>query len=111
MITVSLYANRRLYSSIEARYITLADIIEYVEKDIKFTVIHFDTKKDITSQTLVKALIWLERDLPCSTLIDLIKNASSEKGKSTALNMLSFAKTTAAEKKEGMTYSHVGRKI
>ena len=109
MITISLYANRRIYSPLKAGYITLADIIEYVEKDIKFTVINFNTKEDVTTQTLIKALIELNEDLPRELLINLIKTASSKKGKATALNMLSFARTTIAEKKEGRTYSHVGR--
>jgi hypothetical protein len=72
-------------------------------------VIHFDTKKDITNQTLIKALIEVKEDLPSELLRDLIKNASSRKGKAAAINMLSFARVTPAEKIGNSKTNKLGR--
>ena len=50
------YPNRRLYDTVESRYITLADIKEHVMNDVAFTVIDKKTGDDITRPILLQVI-------------------------------------------------------
>lgn len=50
------YPNRRLYDTVESRYITLADIRRLVVDGIDFTVIDKKTQADITRSILLQVI-------------------------------------------------------
>jgi polyhydroxyalkanoate synthesis repressor PhaR len=50
------YPNRRLYDTVESRYITLADIRRLVVERIDFTVIDKKTQADITRSILLQVI-------------------------------------------------------
>lgn len=50
------YPNRRLYDTVESRYITLADIRRLVIERIEFTVIDKKTQADITRSILLQVI-------------------------------------------------------
>jgi polyhydroxyalkanoate synthesis repressor PhaR len=56
MIHVKKYPNRRLYDTVESRYITLADIRRLVIERIDFTVIDKKSQTDITRSILLQVI-------------------------------------------------------
>lgn len=50
------YPNRRLYDTVESRYITLADVRRLVVERIDFTVIDKKTQADITRSILLQVI-------------------------------------------------------
>ncbi len=54
--TIKKYPNRRLYDTVESRYITLADIRKLVIDRIEFTVIDKKTQQDITRAILLQVI-------------------------------------------------------
>ena len=50
------YPNRRLYDTVESRYITLADIRRLVVGRVDFTVIDKKTQTDITRSILLQVI-------------------------------------------------------
>jgi polyhydroxyalkanoate synthesis repressor PhaR len=54
--TIKKYPNRRLYDTVESRYITLADIRRLVIDRIDFVVIDKKTQEDITRSILVQVI-------------------------------------------------------
>jgi polyhydroxyalkanoate synthesis repressor PhaR len=54
--TVKKYPNRRLYDTVESRYITLADIRRLVLERIDFVVIDKKTQGDITRSILLQVI-------------------------------------------------------
>jgi polyhydroxyalkanoate synthesis repressor PhaR len=54
--TIKKYPNRRLYDTVESRYITLADIRRLVVERIEFTVIDKKTQADITRSILLQVI-------------------------------------------------------
>lgn len=50
------YPNRRLYDTVESRYITLADIRKLVLERIEFTVVDKKTQEDITRAILLQVI-------------------------------------------------------
>jgi polyhydroxyalkanoate synthesis repressor PhaR len=54
--TIKKYPNRRLYDTIESRYVTLADIRELVIGNIAFSVIDQRTRTDITQCILLQVI-------------------------------------------------------
>jgi len=50
------YPNRRLYDTVESRYITLADIRKLVVDRVDFTVIDKKTQEDITRSILLQVI-------------------------------------------------------
>ena len=71
------YANRKLYDTAQASYITLVDLFEYVKNDIPVRIINNVNAEDITASVLLSALVEQEKtinDLSVSdTLIMLTK--------------------------------------
>jgi len=54
--TIKKYPNRRLYDTVESRYITLADIRRLVIDRIDFVVIDKKTQEDITRSILLQVI-------------------------------------------------------
>src|SRR5258708_39212018 len=54
--TIKKYPNRRLYDTVESRYITLADIRRVVIERIDFVVIDKKTQGDITRSILLQGI-------------------------------------------------------
>lgn len=50
------YPNRRLYDTVESRYITLADIRRLVTTEIEFVVVDKKTQEDITRLILLQVI-------------------------------------------------------
>jgi polyhydroxyalkanoate synthesis repressor PhaR len=50
------YPNRRLYDTVESRYITLADVRRLVVERIEFVVIDKKTQADITRSILLQVI-------------------------------------------------------
>ena len=60
--TIKKYPNRRLYDTVESRYITLADIRRLVIERIDFVVIDKKTQQDITRPILLQVIAEQEHD-------------------------------------------------
>ena len=56
------YPNRRLYDTVESRYITLADIRRLVVDKIDFVVVDKKTQEDITRSILLQVIAEQEHD-------------------------------------------------
>jgi polyhydroxyalkanoate synthesis repressor PhaR len=54
--TIKKYPNRRLYDTVESRYITLADIRRLVIERIDFVVVDKKTQGDITRSILLQVI-------------------------------------------------------
>ena len=50
------YPNRRLYDTVESRYITLADIRRLVVEKVEFVVVDKKTQEDITRTILLQVI-------------------------------------------------------
>ncbi len=76
------YSNRKLYDTVESRYVTLPQIAELVRKGEDVRIIDNNSKEDLTSVTLAQILYEEERKqsraLPLAALKDLI-HTSGEK--------------------------------
>lgn len=76
------YSNRKLYDTVESRYVTLPQIAALVRKGEDVRIIDNNSKEDLTSVTLAQILYEEERKqsraLPLAALKDLI-HASGEK--------------------------------
>ncbi len=79
---VKRYSNRKLYDTVESRYVTLPQIAELVRKGEDVRIIDNNTKEDLTGVTLAQILYEEERKqssaLPLTALKDLI-NTSRER--------------------------------
>jgi len=60
--TIKKYPNRRLYDTVESRYITLADIRRLVVERIDFVVIDKKSQTDITRSILLQVIAEQEHD-------------------------------------------------
>lgn len=56
------YPNRRLYDTVESRYITLADVRRLVIERVEFVVIDKKTQQDITRNILLQVIAEQEHD-------------------------------------------------
>ena len=54
------YPNRRLYDTVESRYITLADVRRLVLERVEFVVIDKKTDEDITAKVLAQIILDLD---------------------------------------------------
>ncbi|QQR89294.1 MAG: polyhydroxyalkanoate synthesis regulator DNA-binding domain-containing protein [Myxococcales bacterium] len=54
------YANRKLYDTRESRYITLAQVAEYVRKGEDIRIVDNKSKEDLTSMTLAQVIYYEE---------------------------------------------------
>jgi polyhydroxyalkanoate synthesis repressor PhaR len=83
------YTNRKLYDTTQHAYVTLEDIAEYVINGVDIQVIDNKTKNDITSVTLLQALVEREKRLVRPSDTELLKRIlSSREG-----NLLGYIKS------------------
>jgi len=71
------YSNRKLYDTIESKYVTLNDISEMIRKGVDVKIIDNQTNKDITSSILAHVLFNEEKSrssLSINILKELIKS-------------------------------------
>jgi len=71
------YSNRKLYDTIESKYVTLNDISEMIRKGVDVKIIDNQTNKDITSSVLAHVLFNEEKSrssLSINILKELIKS-------------------------------------
>ncbi len=76
--TIKKYPNRRLYDTVESRYITLADIRRLVIERIDFVVIDKKSQSDITRSILLQVIAEQEHDgeplMSCDFLAQVIRS-------------------------------------
>ena len=60
--SIKKYPNRRLYDTVESRYITLADIRRLVIERIDFVVVDKKSQEDITRSILLQVIAAQEHD-------------------------------------------------
>ena len=76
--TIKKYPNRRLYDTVESRYITLADIRRLVIERIDFVVIDKKTQGDITRSILLQVIAEQEHGgeplMSCDFLSQVIRS-------------------------------------
>ena len=76
--TIKKYPNRRLYDTVESRYITLADIRRLVVERIDFVVIDKKSQSDITRSILLQVIAEQEHDgeplMSCDFLAQVIRS-------------------------------------
>ncbi len=80
---VKRYSNRKLYDTVESRYVTLPQIADLVRRGEDVTIIDNNTKEDLTRVTMAQILYEEERKqqsraLPLAALKDLL-HASGER--------------------------------
>jgi polyhydroxyalkanoate synthesis repressor PhaR len=59
--TVRKYPNRRLYDTVESRYVTLVDMRRLIRDNIEFVVVDRKTDEDITNPVLLQVIAEEER--------------------------------------------------
>ena len=73
------YANRKLYDTVESRYVTLEEIAEMVKAGTEVRILDNRTKEDLTSVTLAQIIFEEEKKtskMSLRTLKDLIRHGS-----------------------------------
>lgn len=76
---VKRYSNRKLYDTVESRYVTLPQIAEYVRQGEDVRIVDNTTKEDLTRMTLAQILYEEERKqsrLPLGALKELLHSSS-----------------------------------
>ncbi len=70
------YTNRKLYDTVESRYVTLDEIAEMVKQGVEVKIIDNRTKEDLTSVTLAQIVFEEEKkknQMPLSVLREIIR--------------------------------------
>src|ERR671919_2272239 len=71
------YTNRKLYDTVESRYVTLDEIAEMVKKGVEVRIIDNKSKEDLTSVTLAQIIFEEEKKknrMPLSVLREIIRH-------------------------------------
>jgi polyhydroxyalkanoate synthesis repressor PhaR len=70
------YTNRKLYDTVESRYVTLDEIAEMVKQNVEVKIVDNRTKEDLTSVTLAQIVFEEEKkknQMPLSVLREIIR--------------------------------------
>jgi polyhydroxyalkanoate synthesis repressor PhaR len=70
------YTNRKLYDTVESRYVTLDEIAEMVKQGVEVKILDNRTKEDLTSVTLAQIVFEEEKkknQMPLSVLREIIR--------------------------------------
>src|SRR5229473_1509927 len=70
------YTNRKLYDTVESRYVTLDEIAEMVKQGIEVKIVDNRTKEDLTSVTLAQIVFEEEKkksQMPLDVLREIIR--------------------------------------
>lgn len=73
------YTNRKLYDTVESRYVTLDEIAEMVKQGVEVKIVDNRTKEDLTSVTLAQIVFEEEKkknQMPLSVLREIIRRPS-----------------------------------
>ena len=73
------YTNRKLYDTVESRYVTLDEIADMVKQGVEVKIIDNRTKEDLTNVTLAQIVFEEEKKqntMPLSVLRDIIRSPS-----------------------------------
>jgi polyhydroxyalkanoate synthesis repressor PhaR len=71
------YTNRKLYDTVESRYVTLDEIAEMVKRGVEVKIVDNRSKEDLTSVTLAQIVFEEEKkknQMPLSLLREIIKH-------------------------------------
>ncbi|MGA9522949.1 MAG: polyhydroxyalkanoate synthesis regulator DNA-binding domain-containing protein [Myxococcaceae bacterium] len=71
------YTNRKLYDTVESRYVTLDEIAEMVKQGVEVRIVDNRTKEDLTSVTLAQIIFEEEKKknrMPLSVLREIIRH-------------------------------------
>src|SRR5437773_6091784 len=71
------YTNRKLYDTVESRYVTLDEIAEMVKLGVEVKVVDNRSKEDLTSVTLAQIIFEEEKkknQMPLSVLREIIRH-------------------------------------
>ena len=75
------YTNRKLYDTVESRYVTLDEIAEMVKQGVEVKIIDNRTKEDLTSVTLAQIVFEEEKKttrMPLSVLREIIRRPGEQ---------------------------------
>lgn len=73
------YTNRKLYDTVESRYVTLDEIAEMVKQGVEVKIVDNRTKEDLTSVTLAQIVFEEEKkknQMPLTVLREIIRHPS-----------------------------------
>ncbi len=73
------YTNRKLYDTVESRYVTLDEIAEMVKRGVEVKIVDNRSKEDLTSVTLAQIVFEEEKkknQMPLSVLREIIRRPS-----------------------------------
>src|SRR3954469_9642033 len=71
------YTNRKLYDTVESRYVTLDEIAEMIKQGLEVKIVDNRTKEDLTSVTLAQIIFEEEKKqshMPLSVLREIIRH-------------------------------------
>ncbi|MBX7115756.1 MAG: transcriptional regulator [Myxococcaceae bacterium] len=71
------YTNRKLYDTVESRYVTLDEIAEMVKQGVEVQIVDNRTKEDLTSVTLAQIVFEAEKKtnhMPLDVLREIIRH-------------------------------------
>jgi polyhydroxyalkanoate synthesis repressor PhaR len=71
------YTNRKLYDTVESRYVTLDEIAEMIKQGVEVKVVDNRSKEDLTSVTLAQIIFEEEKkknQMPLSVLREIIRH-------------------------------------
>jgi polyhydroxyalkanoate synthesis repressor PhaR len=75
------YTNRKLYDTVESRYVTLDEIAEMVKQGVEVKIVDNRTKEDLTSVTLAQIVFEEEKKttrMPLSVLREIIRRPGEQ---------------------------------
>ncbi len=75
------YTNRKLYDTVESRYVTLDEIAEMVKAGVEVKIVDNRTKEDLTSVTLAQIVFEEEKKtsrMPLSVLREIIRRPQEQ---------------------------------
>ena len=71
------YTNRKLYDTVESRYVTLDEIAAMIKEGVEVRIVDNRTKEDLTSVTLAQIIFEEEKkknQMPLSVLREIIRH-------------------------------------
>ncbi|MDP3236337.1 MAG: polyhydroxyalkanoate synthesis regulator DNA-binding domain-containing protein [Myxococcales bacterium] len=81
------YTNRKLYDTVESRYVTLDEIADMVKQGVEVQIVDNRTKEDLTSVTLAQIVFEEEKkknQMPLSVLREIIRRPQDSLNEITA---------------------------
>ncbi len=81
------YSNRKLYDTVESRYVTLDEIAEMVKSGVEVKIVDNQTKEDLTSVTLAQIVFEEEKKkstVSLATLREMIRSPQASLSELTA---------------------------